>query len=95
MEENEFKNVFGQLAEGFHFAKAFGGFLKESNECIVVLELQKSKYGKYYDINLKIFIQDLFGIQYQRNKDLVKKDIGTVFVTCPFSIFSRSRRIPT
>lgn len=37
MDEKEFKHVFGQLAEGLHFEKAFGGFLKKVTNVLLCL----------------------------------------------------------
>jgi len=79
MEVNVFKTIFNEAAKSYGFESAFGGWFKESNESIVVLNLQKSNFGNYYDINLKIYIQGMFGNIYIRNKDLVKKDTGDVF----------------
>ena len=41
MESKEFKNVFEKVAKANNFEKAFGGWFKESTECIVVLCFQK------------------------------------------------------
>ena len=83
MESKEFKNVFEKVAKANNFEKAFGGWFKESTECIVVLCLQKSNFGDYYELNIKIFIQGMFGNKYTRSKDLVKKNVGDVFTRQP------------
>jgi hypothetical protein len=54
MNSKEFKNVFGELAKINGFLKAFGGWFKESTECIAILELQKSSFGDNYYLNIKI-----------------------------------------
>ena len=51
MESKEFKKVFEKVAKANNFEKAFGGWFKESTECIVVLCLQKSNFGDYYELN--------------------------------------------
>lgn len=79
MDSKEFKTVFGDVAKANGFSKAFGGWLKESIECITVLDLQKSNFGDYYELNIKIYIQGMFGNKYQKSKELVKKDTGDVF----------------
>jgi len=79
MDSKEFKNVFGDVAKANGFSKAFGGWFKESIECITVLDLQKSNFGDYYELNIKIYIQGMFGNKYQKSKELVKKDTGDVF----------------
>jgi len=48
MENKEFKKLFDIIARNHGFESAFGGWFKESNECIVVLDLQKSNFGNYY-----------------------------------------------
>lgn len=83
MDSKEFKTVFSNIAKVYGFEKAFGGWFKESTECIVVLDLQKSNFGDYFEMNIKIFIQGAFGNHYVRSKDLVKKDIGNVFTRQP------------
>ncbi len=75
----EFKKIFGELAKCNMFENAFGGWFKSSDESIIVLDLQKSKLGDYYDINIKIYIQGMFGNTYSKSKDLIKKDIGNIF----------------
>ena len=82
MDSKEFKKLFGYLAKN-GFESIFGGWFKESAECIVVLDLQKSNYGNYYELNIKVFIQGLFGKLYIKGKDLVKKDTGDIFIRQP------------
>jgi hypothetical protein len=83
MDSKEFKKVFGDVAKSNGFESAFGGWFKESTESIVVLDLQKSNFGDYYEMNIKIYVQGIFGNSYTRNKDLVKKDTGDVFMRQP------------
>jgi hypothetical protein len=49
MDSKEFKIVFGEIVKVNSFEKAFGGWFKESPKCIIVLDLQKSNYGDYYE----------------------------------------------
>lgn len=79
MDSKEFKKIFAEIAKSKRFESAFGGWFKDSTESIVVLDLQKSNFGGYYELNIKIYIHGMFGNSYFRNKDLVKKDIGDVF----------------
>lgn len=83
MENKEFKNLFGLIAEQNGFRFQYGGWFKESDECIVVIDLQKSNYGNYYELNIKTYIQGVFGIHYSKCKDLVKKDTGDLFTRQP------------
>ena len=78
MNSKEFKTVFGNVARANGFLKAFGGWYKESEECIAILELQKSNFGDYYQLNIKIFIQGTFGKNYSPTKDLIKSSMGDV-----------------
>lgn len=79
MDSKEFKNIFSDLAKRNGFVKAFGGWFLESPECIIILDLQMSNFGKYYDLNIKIFVQGIFGSVYTKSKDLFKKSIGNIF----------------
>lgn len=83
MEKSEFKKFFGKEARNNGFEFAFSGWFKESTECIIALDLQKSNYGNYYYINIKIFMQGCFGKQYVKSKYLVKNEIGNIFSRTP------------
>jgi hypothetical protein len=79
MDSKEFKKVFGEVAKSNGFESAFGGWFKEGEECIVVLDLQKSNFGDYYQLMIKVYVQGMFGNTYSKSKDLVKKEGGDVF----------------
>ena len=83
MDSKEFKNAFDIVAKSKGFEKAYGGWFKESPECILVLDLQKSSFGDYYELNIKVFVQGMFGTRYIKSKDLVKKDMGDIFTRQP------------
>lgn len=83
MNNKEFKYYFGKLATQNNFKAAFSGWLKESEESIVVLELQKSNFGNYYDLNIKIYVQGMFGNKYRQNKNLVINELGDIFMRQP------------
>jgi hypothetical protein len=84
MTSKEFKGVFfNQIARAHGFEKAYSGWFKESDECIAVLDLQKSNYSDYYYLNIKLFVQGMFGNEYRKSKDLVKRDIGNIFERQP------------
>lgn len=78
MNSKEFKSLFGSIAKDNDYLQAFGGWYKESPECIAVLELQKSKYGDYYMLNIKIFIQGSFDRSYSPTKELIKSPMGDI-----------------
>lgn len=84
MDSKEFKNLFNEVAKSNSFVKAFGGWFKKSSECVIVLDLQKSNFGDYYEMNIKIFIQGMFSNQYSINKDMVKKLVGNIFTRLPY-----------
>jgi hypothetical protein len=79
VDRKEFKKIFDIIAIKNSFERAFGGWFIESSECIVVLALQKSNYGDYYQLMIKIYVQGAFGNKYSISKDLVKRHGGNVF----------------
>jgi hypothetical protein len=83
MENKIFKKKFNDIAKSHGFESIFGGWFKDSSECIVVVELMKSNFGNYYQLNIKVFVNGVFGKFYTKNKDLVKKEIGNVFIGEP------------
>lgn len=78
MDTKEFKYLFNNISKNNGFESAFGGWFKESSECIAVLELQKSNFGKKYYLNIKIFIQGAFNRTYERSKELVQNPMGHI-----------------
>jgi len=78
MESKEFKKLFGEVAKAKEFKSAFGCWYKESTECITVLELQKSNFGDYYQLLIKVFIQGAFENTYTPNKELLKSSMGHI-----------------
>lgn len=85
MDSKNLKAIFDKIAIANNFDQAFGGWVKESSECLIILDLQKSNFGNYYDLNIKIFVQGLFGNSYVKGKDLVKKMTGDIFLRQPIS----------
>jgi hypothetical protein len=83
MDPKTFKAIFNEVVKAHGFDKAHGGWFKDSGECMAVLDLQRSNYGVYFELNIKIYIQGMFGASYFRDKQLVKKDIGHVFTRQP------------
>ncbi len=70
METKDFKKLFDEMAQENGFDPAFGGWFKESSECIAALYLQKSNFGNYYELNIKTFIQGIFGKHFKKSKEL-------------------------
>jgi len=83
MESADFKKMFGEIAKDNGFEKAFEGWIKTFTDTIHVLDLQKSNYGNFYFLNIKIFIQGTFGNTYVKKKQLVKNDGGDIFIRQP------------
>lgn len=83
MESNDFKKLFEEIAKEYDFKRAYEGWFKEFPEIIQVLDLQKSNYGNYYYLNIKLYIQGVFGSKYVKSKQLVKIDGGDVFLRQP------------
>ncbi|MCD0488055.1 DUF4304 domain-containing protein [Pedobacter sp. MC2016-14] len=78
MDSKEFKELFFDTGKKYGLNKKFAGLFIESTECIFVTYLQKSSYGNYYQMIIKIYVQGMFGRTYVSNKELVKTDIGDV-----------------
>lgn len=83
MEKEEFKKIFSDIAFENKFIKAYGSWYKKSEECIIVLDLQKSNYSNLYYLNIRIYIQGVFNMTYTINKYLIKNDIGTLDTRIP------------
>ena len=79
MDNKKFKQLFNDVARLYDFEQAYGAWFLVSPECIVVLELQKSYFGNYYELNIKSFVQGAFGNHYVKSKDLAKKYMGNCF----------------
>ena len=78
MESYDLKKMFGEISKRHSFEKKFNGWFKEGRECIVLLDLQKSKLGNYHQLMIKIYVQGVFGKKYIISKELIK-DTGDVF----------------
>ncbi|SEH29936.1 DUF4304 domain-containing protein [Chryseobacterium culicis] len=94
MSSKEFKSIFGNIAKENEFLQAFGSWYKESSECIAILELQKSKYGDYYMLKIKIFIQGAFDRSYSTTKELIKSPMGSIGKQIIDDVFSFDKPIP-
>ncbi len=78
MDNKNFKLTFKKVAISNGFEAAFNGWFKKSDECILALELMKSNFGNYYQLNIKIFVNGVFGRNHIVNKDMIKKEIGNI-----------------
>lgn len=99
MDAKKFKVLFGQTAEIFGFTSAFGGAFKHLTDCVVVLVLQKSNFGDYFELNVKFFFNGLFGKNISIDKALIVKESGHVFLRPPkkynslFNISEESKEV--
>ena len=82
MEASVFKKIFNEISKKSGFQKIFTDWCKESEECIVMLNLQKSNFENLYYLNIKIFIHEIFGNIYLKDKNLLK-DTGDIFLRQP------------
>lgn len=85
MDTKELKRLFGQVAAAHGFAADHGGWFQGTKECVIVLDLQKSNYANRYELNVKVFVQGMFGEQYGRTKQMVKRHMGSLFTRPPGS----------
>lgn len=79
----EFKKLFFEVAAQNGFSKEFEGIFVETQEVTIALDLQKSAHGRVFYLNIKLFVQGLFGKKYEKSKELVTKEIGNVFTREP------------
>jgi hypothetical protein len=78
MNGKEFKGMFARIAKDNGFKAAFGGWYRQSSECIAALALQKSNFGDYYLLLINVFIKGAFGRTYQPDKKLIKSAAGHI-----------------
>ena len=83
METKEFKAIFGKIAKDNGFKYLYGGWYKENEDCIIVLELQRSYYSRLYYLNIKIYIRGVFGEAENVNKYIIKNGMGHLFTRQP------------
>ena len=83
METKEFKTMFGKIAKSNGFKFLYGGWYKESSDCIVVLELQRSNYSILYYLNIKIYIRGAYGQANIVDKNIIKNRMGNLLTRQP------------
>lgn len=79
MEANQFKAIFGGVAQAHGFTAAHGGWYQEHKAALFVLDLQKSNFGSYFELNLKLFLGHGPPINPAELKRLVRILGGDVF----------------
>ena len=67
MSITEFKKLFNEIAISEHWRKMGEGWIckkTESDECGVVINLEKSNYGKLYYVGIGVFVNNAFGLSF-------------------------------
>lgn len=77
------KRTFAEITKSIGLETKFGGFVKETEEVIIVLSFQKSNYSTQVYLNIKLYVQGIFGKKYQLSRELVCGDVGDVFRRSP------------
>jgi hypothetical protein len=79
MDTKEFKNLFGNIAKSHGFKSAHGGWHREVSAALLVLNLQKSNFGNYFEMNLKLFLGETAVVDSAELKERVKSMSGDIF----------------
>lgn len=93
----DLKYFFTEATKSVGFESKFGCFVKTTNEVIIVLSFQKSYYSSQVYLNIKLFIQGIFGKNYQLSREMVSNDVGDIFRRAPKDydeIFNLSSDLP-
>ncbi len=77
------KRTFAEITKSIGLETKFGGFVKETEEVIIVLSFQKSTYSSQVYLSIKLYIQGVFGKNYQLSREMVVNDVGDVFRRAP------------
>lgn len=79
MQTKEFKKLFRDVATVHGFVASHGGWYRQTPAGLFVLWLQKSNFGNYFDLNLKLFLNRGVPTNPAEMKRLVKSLSGDVF----------------
>lgn len=77
------KRTFAEITKSIGLETKFGGFVKETEEVVIVLSFQKSNYSTQVYLNIKLYVQGIFGKKYQLSRKMVVNDVGDVFRRVP------------
>lgn len=79
MESKDLKKIIKEVAKRNCFKLVNSNWVKESEEAIMVLNLQKSNFSNKYYLNIRVFIKGLFDKFIKIDKTVLKNDTGDVF----------------
>ncbi|UZO81489.1 hypothetical protein NBT05_03205 [Aquimarina sp. ERC-38] len=83
MDPKEFKKLYTTTIKLYSFKKKYHGYMIELEDSTLFLDLQRSNFGIYFDLNIRVFIEGAFDIFYKKNPDQIKKNIGSIFMRQP------------
>ena len=61
MNLKDLKRSFAEITKSIRLETKFGGFVKETEEVVIVLSFQKSNYSTQVYLNIKLYVQGIFG----------------------------------
>ncbi|MCB0476887.1 MAG: hypothetical protein KDC84_01920 [Crocinitomicaceae bacterium] len=77
MESKEFKILFGKIATDNGYCSAFGAWYKFEDEATVIIKLQKSNYGNYFQLLMKFYYSNVFNHSINKmDKELVNHSVS-------------------
>jgi len=79
METKEFKTMFGEVAASRGFVAGGGGWYRVLLMGLFVLALQKSNLGEYFELNLKLFLNQTVPKDAASLKKMTKSMSGDIF----------------
>lgn len=83
MNNTQLKNAINGNATSHGFENKSGVWVKQSEDSIVIIELQKSNFGNQYDIIIKIFLKSILGLSNDSLLKFLKKHTGHIFKRQP------------
>jgi hypothetical protein len=85
MEYRDLKFVFGEIALEHGFSRAGRGWLRETPVALLFLDLQRSNFGRYADLNIKLFLQNERVVVSPDVTRMLERKSGDVFLRQPKS----------
>jgi hypothetical protein len=72
MNAKELKRTISEHANMCGLIHTSGSWIRQSSETLLVLQLQKSNYGNYFELNLKIFGSSLIRVGELQSRELAR-----------------------